>query len=133
MSKTVFIAPKLKELELVRVPMGLKDSQGNKKAPVKYHFTPKEYGTGFETDDSNVIKWLREHDYFKSGRIIEAKPEDLKIKQTESSAVVQGGISSVAAKAKAKAEEKVEIPAEVKKSLINEIAPKKKPGRKPKK
>lgn len=104
--KIIFVT-KLKGLELVKVPMGLSDSHGNKVKSERIKFTYGPYGASFSTDKKEEIDWLKNHEYFKLGKIFIVAKEDL---ETVPGVAVSNGIKTEVEKTEPETPKKSEHP-----------------------
>jgi hypothetical protein len=66
-----------KGVELVHTPMGLKDTQGNKRRSIRCNFIATEYGYAFVTSDPMLIEWLDAHEYMTKGKISKFDPKSV--------------------------------------------------------
>ncbi len=82
--KTVYFkSERFPYLEIVLIPMGLKDAQGNniRSVHARFGLDPKLGAGILGVTDKKVIHLLRESEAYKSGQIkeIDINPDDLKV------------------------------------------------------
>lgn len=96
MAKVSYVT-KYKQLVLVKTPMGIKDSVGNKVKSIRAEFMPGPYGSMYSTDKVEMQEWLEGHEYMALGKIQRFDPETAE--KVAGAPVISGGVTSTPAKA----------------------------------